>query len=99
MFERKEIVMKKLLALLLTVFTIMSLSSCKTSDSNRTDSSNATLAISKKQYMTYDESQVYEWKCDVVPTKIKDYSGSPLEGFFITTDDELYEYGSFAAAH
>lgn len=64
------------------------------SDSNTTDSSNTTPSISKKQYMTHDESQVYEWKCDIDPTKIKDYSGSPLEGFFITTDDELYEYNS-----
>ena len=37
---------------------------------------------------------MYEWKCDIAPTKIKVYSGSPLEGFFITTYDELYEYNS-----
>lgn len=86
--------MKKLLALLLTAFTVLSLSACQSSDVDTTDSSNSAPSISKKQYITHDESQVFEWKCDIAPTQIKTYSGSPLEGFFITTDDELYEYNS-----
>ena len=86
--------MKKLLSILLIALTMFSLSACKTSNSDTTDSTSVTSPIQKAQYLTHDETQMYEWKCDIAPTKIKVYSGSPLEGFFITTDDELYEYNS-----
>ena len=97
--------MKRILNLSLTILLVISLllSGCRDAEdtesrfstaTNQTQTSNAAVSISKKQYMTHDKSQVYEWKCDIDPTKIKVYSGSPLESFFITTDDELYEYNS-----
>ena len=86
--------MKKLFSLLLIALTMFLLSACKTSDAATTDSTSVASPIQKTRYLTHDETQMYEWKCDIAPTKIKVYSGSPLEGFFITTDDELYEYNS-----
>ena len=86
--------MKKLLSILSISLIIFSLSACKTSDSDAVDSLPTASIIPKKQYITHDETQVYEWKCDIAPAKIKVYSGSPLEGFFITEDDTLYEYNS-----
>ena len=86
--------MKKLLSILSIALIIFSLSACKTSDSDAVDSLPTASIIPKKQYITHDETQVYEWKCDIAPAKIKVYSGSPLEGFFITEDDALYEYNS-----
>jgi len=67
--------MKKLLSILLIVLTMFSLSSCKTSDSDITDSTSVESSIKKSKYLTHDETQVYEWKCDIAPTKIKVYSG------------------------
>ena len=89
--------MKKIFSILLIALTIVSLSACKESDSDIPDSTSSTFvesSIQKTQYLTHDETQMYEWKCDIAPTKIKVYTGSPLEGFFITTYDELYEYNS-----
>lgn len=86
--------MKKILSILLITMMVFMLSACKTSDSDTTDSTSIESPIQKTQYLNHDETQVYEWKCDIAPTKIKVYTGSPLEGFFITTDDELYEYNS-----
>ena len=54
---------------------MFSLSSCKTSDSDITDSTSVESSIKKSKYLTHDETQVYEWKCDIAPTKIKVYSG------------------------
>ncbi len=45
-------------------------------------------------HIAHDATQVYEWKCDIPPTQIKQYAGSPIEGFFITVDDVLYEYNA-----
>lgn len=89
--------MKKIFSILLIALTIVSLSACKESDSDIPDSTSSTFvesSIQKTQYLNHDETQVYDWKCDIAPSKIKVFSGSPIEGFFITTDDELYEYNS-----
>lgn len=86
--------MKKLLYILIIVMIIFSLSACKTTDLDVTDYSSIVSPNQKKQYISHEETQVYEWKCDIAPAKIKVYTGSPLEGFFITTEDELYEYNS-----
>lgn len=85
--------MKKLIVLLIT-FTMILISACQPPNSDTINSSGYGSEISKKQYMTHDETQVFEWKCDITPSQIKVYSGSPLEGFFITVDDELYEYNA-----
>ena len=63
--------MKKLLSILLIALTMFSLSACKTSNSDTTDSTSLASPIQKTQYLTHDETQVYEWKCDIAPTKIK----------------------------
>lgn len=65
-----------------------------TSNSNTTVHSSVTLPTPQKQHITHDESQVYDWKCDIAPTKIKIYTGSSLKGFFTTIEDELYEYNA-----
>lgn len=85
--------MKKLLVLL-TAFTILLLSACQSPNVGTTDFSSSDPPISKKQYMTHDETEIFEWKCDIPPTQIKVYKGSPLEGFFITVDDQLYAYNA-----
>ena len=69
-------------------------SSIDSKPSQSKSSSSPTDSIQKKRYITHDETQKYEWKCDIAPTKIKTYTGNPLRGFFITTDGKLYEYDS-----
>lgn len=88
--------MKKL-QLLLIAFIVMALSACHSTAHNPTDFSSADPVVSKKQYMTHDETQTYEWKCDIAPAQIKTYKGSPLEGYFITVDGDLYAYNAQTA--
>ena len=63
--------MKKLLYILIIVMIIFSLSACKTTDFDMTDYSSIVSPNQKKQYISHEETQVYEWKCDIAPAKIK----------------------------
>ena len=91
-FQERIFYMKKLIVLLM-VFTLF-LSSCQSADTDTTGSSSSKPEITKKQYLTHKETEVFDWKCDIPPAKIKIYDGSPIEGFFITLEDELYEYNA-----
>ena len=84
--------MKKLIVLLM-IFTLF-LSSCQSADTGTAGSSSSKPEITKKQYLTHKETEVFDWKCDIPSAKIKFYDGSPIQGFFITLEDELYEYNA-----
>ncbi len=76
--------------------------STTTQSTTHTQSNNSQLSTTgvsqntslQYNHIAHDSTQIYEWKCDIPPTQIKEYDGSPIEGFFITVDDVLYEYNA-----
>ena len=86
--------MKKSIISLILIFAISFIFvGCKASnESSQKGTSTSAPTIQKMQYMTHTEEQTFKWQCNIAPSDIKDYTGSPIEGFFITNGGELYEY-------
>lgn len=85
--------MKKLLAVFAALGLCM-LSACHVPTEETSDTGHIEPTVSKAQYMTHEETQTYDWKCDIPPTQIKVYKGSALEGYFVTVDGDLYAYNA-----
>ncbi len=86
--------MKKSVISLILIFALSFVCvGCKESNvSSQKEDSTSAPTIQKTQYMTHTEEQTFEWKCDIAPSDIKNYTGSPIESFFITNKGELFEY-------
>ncbi len=71
-------------------YNVLPIGSKKPEDNPKVDTSK----IEKKQYLTHADDEIFDWKCDIAPSKIKVFEGCPIDAFFITTDNELYEYNA-----
>ncbi len=85
--------MRKMLVAL-AVLSLFTLSACYAPVEDTSDTVQTESSVPKAQHMTHDETQTFDWKCDIAPAQIKIYKGSPLEGYFVTTDGDLYAYNA-----
>ena len=92
LLERGSRMKRSVISLILVLVLSFVFVGCKKSNKSSLSETSAP-TIQKKQYITtHTEENTFKWQCDIAPSDIKDYTGSPIEGFFITNNGELYEY-------